>query len=177
MSTDSLLLDYASLDVAQTCTTGEQILVVDSAVRDAGRVNDLNLTGREELQLPLGLRHLIWEINSGPFIEMIEMSLGLSALVPDPQLRDGGYVTVGGNLQTLTPQSTLPGANLYLQASVVLNLDSLNALLTNAIEIPPGGAAIMRATAPLELRTPDAAAVALVAHFYSRSANAEKEAI
>lgn len=54
--------------------------------------------------LPLPLRELIYELNSGPFLTFLEELTGIEGLLPDPHLAGGGlhFTTPGG---TLTPHT------------------------------------------------------------------------
>ncbi len=53
-----------------------------------------------ELEMPAIIRQLIWELNSGTFIRLLERLTGIKNLLPDPLLRGGGIhqVLPGGVL-------------------------------------------------------------------------------
>ncbi len=54
--------------------------------------------------LPSPISRLIFELNSGPFLELLEKISGIDNLLPDPHLRGGGmHMTVPGG--TLTPHT------------------------------------------------------------------------
>ena len=87
----------------------------------------------KELELTLPQRRLIWEMHSGPFIELLETLSGCEQLLPDPHLLNAGLFTysdesvqipIGADLDRLGFENRLSLVTV-LNAQSAVNLDEL----------------------------------------------------
>jgi len=115
-------------------------------------------SARKELELPLQLRRLIWELHSGPFIELLETLSGYERLLPDPHLRNAGLFTcsdepvqfpIGADLDQLSFENRLSLVTVLNTESTV-NLVELRLVggvyrcEPDSIACKPGGCVIIK---------------------------------
>lgn len=78
-----------------------------------------------EFEMPAIIRQLIWELNSGTFIRMLEHLTGIKNLLPDPLLRGGGIhqVLPGGVLGVHADFTRHTDYNLDRRVNVLVYLN------------------------------------------------------
>lgn len=76
-------------------------------------------------RIPQNLNQIIYELNSGPFIEFLETLTGIKALLPDPHLFGAGIhqSLTGGRLDIHVDHNINTRINLYRRLSLVLFLN------------------------------------------------------
>lgn len=115
-------------------------------------------SAQKELELPLQLRRLIWELQSGPFIELLETLSGYERLLPDPHLRNAGLFTcsdepvqfpIGVDLDQLSFENRLSLVTV-LNAESTVNFCELRLVRgiyrcePDSIACKPGGCVIIK---------------------------------
>ena len=76
-------------------------------------------------KMPASLCRILFEMNSGPFVEFIEALTGIAHLVPDPHLYGAGLhqILPGGRLEIHADHNINVRLNLYRRVSVALYMN------------------------------------------------------
>lgn len=94
------------------CTTGNRAVERKQAVWDIRKI-------------PSNICRVLFELNSGPFVEFLEALTGISHLVPDPHFYGAGVhqILPGGRLEIHADHNVNVKLNLYRRVSVALYLN------------------------------------------------------